>query len=252
MNPFSAVAAFGLLLVRPSLLIMATPVLGGPHVPVMVRLGLTVLAALALAPFVTMPVGLALPDLTIVVLREMAIGIALALALRVLIVAAEFAGHFAGYQIGLSIGSLIDPQSGVRNNILAILYGNLVAIICLSLDLHHALFRALADSYRALPVGLGHVETSLATHVAGLLGLIFVLGVRIAMPVIVVLLVVELALGLLGRVAPSLNVVTAGAPVRVLAGLIVMAATLTVLPGLIARYHAPAFQMAAAVAAAFR
>lgn len=252
MNPFSAVAAFGLLLVRPSMLIMGTSMLGGTHVPAMVRVGLTVLVALALAPFVSMPIGLSVPDLTVVIAREIAIGIALSLAIRVLLGAAEFAGHFAGYQIGLSMGSLIDPLSGVRNNILAILYANLAAVICLSLDLHHTLLRALVDSYRALPVGLGHIDASLASHVAQLMGMIFVLGVRIAMPVIVVLLVVELALGLLGRVAPALNVITAGAPIRVVVGLLIMAASLTVLPGLLSRYQATLFQMAASTAAAFR
>ncbi|MCC7010583.1 MAG: flagellar biosynthetic protein FliR [Acidobacteria bacterium] len=252
MNPFSAVAAFGLLLVRPGMLVMGTAVLGGPHVPPMVRIGLTVLVALALAPFVAMPVGLALPDLTIVIARELAIGLALGLAIRIVLAAAELAGHFAGYQIGLSMGSLIDPLSGVRNNVLAILYANLSAVICLSLNLHHALFQALGDSYRALPVGIGGVDASLATHVAELVGMVFVLGVRIAMPVVVVLLVVELALGLLGRVAPSLNVVTAGAPVRVVAGLLVLAASLTVLPGLISRHQSSLFQLAASTAAAFR
>ncbi len=69
-----------------------------------------------------------------------------------------------------------------------------------------------------------------------MLGLVFVLGVRIAAPVIVVLLLVELALGLLARVAPSLNVMVAGAPVRLIVGLLVVAASVTALPALITRY----------------
>jgi flagellar biosynthetic protein FliR len=166
--------------------------------------------------------------------------------------AADFAGQLAGYQIGLSLGSLIDPQTGVRNNILALLYGNLATIVAFSTNLHHALIRALADSYAALPIGVGAVDASLAGHVARLLGLVFVLGLRMVSPVVIVLLLVELALGLLARVAPSLNVMTAGTPVRAVVGLLVIAASLAALPSLIGRYVPALLSAAAATAAAFR
>jgi flagellar biosynthetic protein FliR len=188
----------------------------------------------------------------VVVFREVAIGLALSLAIRVLMIAGEFAGHFAGYQIGLSLGSLIDPQSGVRNNVLALLYGNVAAVICLATNAHHALLRALADSYTQLPIGAGGVDQSLIQAVSRLLGLVFVLGTRIAAPVLIVLLLVELALGLLARVAPSLNVMTAGAPVRIVIGLLVVAATMTALPAIISRYVPTVLELGAATARAFR
>ena len=65
-------------------------------------------------------------------------------------------------------------------------------------------------------------------------------------------LLVELALGLVARVAPALNVMTAGAPIRVLAGLLVIAASLTAMPGVIQRYMPAVIEMAAATAGAFR
>ena len=77
-------------------------------------------------------------------------------------------------------------------------------MVFLVVDGHHALLRALAASYAALPIGAGGWAATgeLAPLVARMLGMVFVLGVRIAAPVVVVLLVVELALGLLSRVAP--------------------------------------------------
>jgi flagellar biosynthetic protein FliR len=147
---------------------------------------------------------------------------------------------------------LIDPQSGVRNNVLAVVYAHLVTIVCFATNTHHTLLRALADSYRALPVGFGAFGSTLASSVAESLGLVFILGVRIAAPVIVVLLLVELALGLLARVAPSLNVMIAGAPIRVVLGLLVFALSIQALPGLISRYIPLSFQAAAGTAQAFR
>jgi flagellar biosynthetic protein FliR len=249
---FASLAAFVLLLVRPGMLVMGTPFLGAVHAPVLMRVGLTVLLAIVLAPFVPLPAELSAGAVAIVVLREVAIGLALALAIRVLVTAGEFAGHFAGYQIGLSLGSLIDPQSGVRNNVLAIVYAQLVTIVCLATNTHHALLRALADSYRALPVGFGSLSSGLSTSVAESLGLVFILGVRIAAPVVVVLLLVELALGLVARVAPSLNVMIAGAPVRVVLGLLVVALSVEALPVLISRFIPLTFQAAAGTAQSFR
>jgi flagellar biosynthetic protein FliR len=241
-----------LLLVRPGLLIIGTPFFGNTYAPAPARVGLTVLVALALAPFVPMPGTLTGGSLTLVILREVAIGLALALALRAVIFAAEFAGHFCGYQIGLSMGALIDPQSGVRNPLLAVTYTSLAIIICFAINAHHWVIRALADSYTALPIGLGGIGGNIVTSIAQLLGLVLYMGVRLALPVILVLQLVELALALLGRVAPSLNVIVAGAPVRVIVGLLAVGAALGALPTLINRYLPDAFVFAADLARAFR
>ena len=252
MNEFASFAGFGLLVVRPGMIVMATPFLGALNAPVQVRAGITVILALLVAAGANVSVDVPVTGLGVIVLREMAIGLAVAMAIRVLLSAAEFAGHFIGYQIGLSLGSLIDPQSGVRNNVLALLYGNLAAVICLMTNAHHALIRALADSYAVLPIGTGGIDEAGAATVARLFGFIFVLGLRIAMPVVVVLLIVEVALGLMGRVAPSLNVIVAGAPVRIVAGLIVLAASLTVLPTLLSRFLPTVFDLSEELARAFR
>jgi len=252
MTSVTSIASLGLLLVRPGMVVMGTPFLGALNAPAHARVGLIVLLAIVLAPVVKLPDALDAAGLVLVVLHEIAVGLALALAIRVLVAAAEFAGHLTGYQIGLSLGSLIDPQSGVRNNVLALLYGNLTVVICLMTNAHHALLRALADSYAALPIVAGGVDASLAHAVSRLLGAVFVLGTRIAAPIVVVLLLVELALGLLARVAPSLNVMMSGAPIRLVVGLLVVAATVTALPSVINQYIPSALELAAMTARAFR
>jgi len=253
MNGFAAAAGIALLLVRPGMIVMGTPFLGALNAPPQLRVGIALFLAIMMASAVRVPVVLPASGLAVVVAREIAIGMAMALAVRVLIAGAEFAGHFAGYQIGLSLGALIDPQSGVRNNVLAVLYGNLAAVICLATNAHHAVLRALADSYTALPLGMGSgIGGGLGASVAHILGLVFMLGMRIAAPLVVVLLLVEFSLGLLARVAPSLNVMIAGAPIRVVAGLLVIALTLAGLPTLIGRFVPTAITLGAETAKAFR
>jgi flagellar biosynthesis protein FliR len=252
MNGFGALGGLALLLVRPGMLVIATPLFGASYAPTHLRVGLSIILALVAAPLVAVPSDLPATGLAVVVLREVAIGTALAMAVAIIIAGAEFAGHFTGYQIGLSMGSLIDPQSGVRNNVLAVLYANLATIICFATNAHHAFLRGLLASYEALPIGAGGLGSDLPSTVASILGVVFVLGVRIAMPVVVVLLLTELALGLIARVAPSLNMMTSGAPVRLLAGLAIVSATLGALPLVIGRFLPTTTSLAAELSRAFR
>ena len=252
MIDFTPFAQLGLLLVRPGILVIAAPPLGAAFAPPTVRLGLSLLLTLALAPIVVAPVDVGLINLVAIVAREMAIGLALAFAVRALIAGAELAGSLSGYQIGFSYGSLIDPQSGVRNSMFTVLYANLAIITFLATNGHHTMIRALAESYAQLPIGLGHIDRSLVTVVTGMLGIVFVLGVRLATPLILVLLVVEIALGLIARAAPAVNLQVVSQPIRIVIGLAVIATLISMAPGLIARYINPSLELGVRGAMAFR
>lgn len=249
---FDAWARIGVLLVRPGAVVMATPLFGTPFAPALVRLGLTVLLAFAAAPIVPVPDVNAPGVLTLVTVREFMIGLAIGLAVRLLVAVAEGAGHLTGYQVGLSFGAMIDPQSGVRNTTLAILYTNLALVLCLLLDVHHEVVRAWIASYQALPIGIGGIDASLWTMVTRALGFIFIGALRLAAPVIAVLLVVEVMMGLMSRAAPSLNLLVVGAPLRLPVGLLVVAASLAAMPTLISRLIPRAFELATLAAGAFR
>lgn len=252
MNEFEPFLRFGLLLVRPGMLVMAAPPFGSPYAPASVRLGLTLLFTFALLPVVTAPASLGLLDLVVVVLREMAIGLALALGIRTLMAGAELAGSLSGNQLGFSYGAIVDPQSGVRNSMFAALYSNLALITFFAVNGHHQLLRAMAASYARIPIGVGHVDGSLVQAVMAMLGIVFVLGVRLATPLILVLLVVEVALGLIARAAPAINLMAVSQPVRILIGLLVIASLISIAPSLVARYITPALEAGLGAALAFR
>jgi flagellar biosynthetic protein FliR len=248
----SAIARFGLLLVRPGLLVVSAPVFGGVHIPVPVRIGLGIMLGLAIAPIVPPPQQAGTAGLVLMVAGEALIGIALAFGLRVLLAAAELAGHLAGFQIGFSYAAIVDPQSGVRNNVVAALYANMAMLTFLGINGHHALIRALAGSYDELPIGAASLTGPLAPIVAHLLGLVFVTGVRLAAPVVTALLLVEVVMGLLARAAPSLNLLVVGTPVRLLAGMLALSAGIQVVPGVLATASTPALEAALRLVRAIR
>src|SRR5439155_14162511 len=188
----------------------------------------------------------------VMVAREMAIGLALGMSIRALVAAAELAGQLAGFQMGLSYSAIVDPQSGVRNNLLSALYGNIAVITFLVMNGHHAFLRALRDSYESLPMGIGHIGSSLPAAVMGLLGLVFTFGARLAAPLVVVLVITELALALIARSAPALNLMAVGAPIRIMIGLILLGFVAPAAVGVLSGISGTVLQAGVRAAEAFR
>ena len=246
----SSFVRLGVLMIRPSALVLSAPLFGGSHVPPMVRVGLSVLLAFIVAPVVALPA--VENGLVLVVARELVIGVSIGLAIHIVVSAAELAGYLAGFQAGFSVAAIIDPQRGVRNNMIASLYGLLTLFVFFAVDGHPAVLVALVDSYTALPIGAGAIDQSLVSSVAGALGLVFTYGVRLAVPVVMALLIVELGLGLIARTAPAMNLMVIGFPVRVLAGLIALVLAIGVLPPVIRSMAPIALDLAPTTAGAFQ
>ena len=248
----SPVVRFALLLVRPGMVVMLAPGLGGRHIPAMVKIGLVVLLAMALVPSVSPQTAIGNGNLTLVVLHEVAVGMALAFVVQALIAGAELAGHLSSFQIGFSYGATIDPASGVRSTVLVSLYGMLAALTFLAVNGHHAVLRALAASYAGIPIGVVRVHESLVASVRDILALVFVVGLRLAAPVLLVVFIVEVVVGLISRSAPSLNFMVVGYPIRIVAGLLVVAALVSTIPAVTASMMESVLQLAGRTAAAFR
>jgi flagellar biosynthetic protein FliR len=248
-----ALVIFGVLLVRIGMLVATAPIFGGPWAPPPVKIGLTVLLAVLLLPLVPLPAMATPAALALVVVHEALVGIAIAFGIRILLGAAELGGYLTGFQLGFAYAGIIDPQSGVRNNVLAVLYSTLALLALLGANVHHQVLRLLLASYEAVPVAaFAQADGSLAVTVARTLGLILTVGMQLAAPVVLVLLLVEFAMGLMTRAAPSLNLMVIGAPLRLLVGLATLAATVHVVPGLVVRTADWALALGSRFAGAFQ
>lgn len=232
-------ASIGVLLVRPGMLVMTAPFFGAVFAPPQVRAGLTLMFAIVLGGLVTVPPLTGPVGVAAVVAREVMIGASLGLAIRLLTAAAEFAGSLGSFQSGMSMGAMIDPASGVRNTQFAAVYTNLVVVVGFITNAHHTFFKALVATYQAAPIGAGAVvpgtDPALAMLVARMLGFVFLYGMRLAAPMLVVLFLVEVALGMMTKVAPSLNLMVVGMPARLPVALLLLALTTSVVPGLVSQ-----------------
>jgi len=220
--------AFVLVLARVVGLAVLAPVLGSRMVPARVRIALVVFLALAMLP--TIAKASAQPpqlESTLALLlalgTETAIGLLLGLIAQFVFGAVQMAGELSGMQMGLGMASLIDPQSHDRAVVLAQWQGAMALLLFLVVDGHHLLIEALAESFRRVPPGATGIAAAGFGMAVTFGGQIFVLALKLAAPVLILVLLVNAGMGALGKLVPQLNVMVVGFPINVAAGFFVLA-----------------------------
>lgn len=222
------IAAFFFPLARILGLLAAAPFFNNAAMPRRLRLmtGLAIALALtpALPPMPTVPagswVGLA------ILAQQMLIGILMGFSLRIAFAAVDIAGELIGLQMGLSFAVFYDPQSTSETPVITEFFGLLATLIFLALNGHLLLLDMLAESFTLWPV------SAAPFHAAGLgkllsgAAMIFVAGVLISLPLVAALLIANIAMGVLARVAPQLNLFAVGFPVTLVAGFAVVGLSL--------------------------
>jgi flagellar biosynthetic protein FliR len=146
-------------------------------------------------------------------------------------VAVELAGQLIGLQIGLSFGGYFNPDSGESENAVSNFMSMLALLMFLAIDGHLMLLYALADSFRLFPAGASGaipIEPLTLVHAASD---IFAIALTISLPILAVMLLVNVVLGVMARVAPQLNLFAVGFPLTILAGLAALVLFLPTLEG---------------------
>jgi flagellar biosynthetic protein FliR len=222
------IGSFSLVLARVAGATMMAPVLGSRAVPLRVRAAISVAVAAVVLPVVAVPEALrggTPPGMALLVALaiETVIGLAIGLVGQLLFAGVLLAGELAGVEMGLGLSGLVDPQTQARTTPIAE-WQNLIAILVfLAVDAHHVLLRAVAESFERVPLGAMAVSGRGLALVLALAGQVFVVALKIAAPVLVLVLMSNVAMGALARLIPQLNVMAVGFPVNVLAGFLALA-----------------------------
>lgn len=220
------VATLFLVLMRTTGLVISAPIFGHRAVPVPVKAGLAGVLTLALGPSVTIATS-ALPVLVAAPL-EIAIGLSMGFMLSLGFQAIEVGGRLLSLQIGFTIGAVLSPTTAEGSSALDPFFSVLAGLLFLALNLHIAIVQALAASFAAMPVGGGWPTDAVLLPVR-LTTVALDLGVRVALPVALVLLLAELAVALVARAIPQINVFVLGLPVKILVGLVALGLALPVI-----------------------
>lgn len=219
-------------LIRVSGFCMVAPIIGTALVPPRVRLLLSLLIVMMLAPHLNIPPqgDFLSPSSVIIAAQQLLIGIGLALFLQMLLQAFVMFGQIAAMQMGLGFASLNDPINGVSVTVVAQFYLMLVTLLFLGIDGHLVMIDVLAESFRTLPIGADIGPDRLHVLV-GWASWMFGAGLLMALPAVAALLIVNCTLGVITRAAPQLNIFAIGFPLMLVLGILILWASMTnVLP----------------------
>ena len=227
LNP-DATLLYMLTVTRLSGLVVYSPVLGLNQVPMRVRLVFVLILASilsAVVPTTALPINSS-GELALAVMREFLIGALIGLSVQVAFGALTLAGQMLDYQVGFNAAALFDRNTQAQNPLLSVLFGMLGGVVFLTLDGHHLLLRAVAQTMRVFPVGEGGFTVSPAV-LAQEFGRVFVLGLTLASPVAIGVFLLDVATAFVSRTMPQLNVYFVALPLKVFWGLLLLSVTVT-------------------------
>jgi flagellar biosynthetic protein FliR len=201
--------------------LLAAPFFGATTVPVVVRTGLTGAIAVMICAWTPVQVPEALISLNglLSAAGELLIGFALGFILQITFAAPVIAAEVISGAMGLSMAAGLDASTGGRSTALGQYFSIVLALIFLTLGGHLQFLRLIIDSYTAFPPGHTWLGADRLEYIISFGGQMFVTAVAIALPVTLMLLIVQIVTGVLSRSAPSLNLFALGLPAGVLAGL---------------------------------
>lgn len=217
-------AAFIFPLARILALIASSPVIGNRQIPIRIKVGLSLLITFLIAPTLDIPPNIeASSGVGLFILsQQILVGLAMGFAMRLIFTAIDMAGDIMGMQMGLGFASFYDPVNAINTQIVAQFLGVLAALAFLSMNGHLYLLSTLAESFQAFPI-TDKVPSANAMHTLVLWGgSIFAHALRLSLPLIGALLITNLALGILTRSAPQLNIFAIGFPITLIVGFVTL------------------------------
>lgn len=218
------VPVFVLVVTRLGAMLMQAPVLNSPKVPARVRGLMLLVLAMGMTPMVKTPAHIpqSLGEVALSLGGEILFGYAMGMSLMLVFVAGQWAGEMIGQQMGLNMSETFDPQFGARGSLVGELYFMLTTVIFLTIGGHRILLRAVGASFDVLPLGSVHVDAQILELLVSLAGSCTILAFKLMSPVLLTMMLSDVAVGFLSRTIPQLNVMTAGVTIRTMAGLLIL------------------------------
>jgi flagellar biosynthetic protein FliR len=220
------------------------PFLGSLSVPARIKAALTLALTALLFSVVPAPHA-ALEPLawTRFVLSEAVLGLMLGLCLLFVFEAAQLAGQIAGFQIGFSLVNIIDPQTQVDTPVLSIFHQLVALLLFLGLNVHHWILRGLVNSFTLVPVGSVRFSPGAAGVLLHAAGSMWMVGVQIAAPILLVTLLMDVTVGFLSKASPQLPALFFSIPLKNSTGILVLSVAVGMWPGLFEKQFARALEL---------
>jgi len=223
---------FFLAFVRISALISIAPFFGSRVIPVKVRVFVSFFLTIVIVPMLKQHVhieNVTLIELFPLTMKEAFLGMFLVFNAKLFFESFSFAGRVIGRQMGLGLSQLIDPESGSQVTPIGTIYGMTAILLFLLFNGHHILLSALYRSFDLIPItAMFKVTSASLIKMLTIFNTLFVLGLKLAAPAIVILFVLDASMGIVARIVPQMNIFFVGLPVKLGVGLFAVILSLPV------------------------
>ncbi len=223
------VQALALISFRAAGLFISAPILNSSAVPFMVKAGVALTLGIMLVPTVSQALPAPVDSiwlLAILAIKEILVGFIIGFFFSTLFYGIRMAGGIIGYQSGLMMAEIMDPESGSSETVVSEFWWILGALIFLTINGHHAIFSAFADSFKVLSIGGLTLTGPAGEAIIKFTAYSFVIAIKVAAPVLITLFLVTTALGVIARTVPQMNIFVIGIPLKIAVAFAIMAVSL--------------------------
>ncbi|MBV5322420.1 MAG: flagellar biosynthetic protein FliR [Ilumatobacteraceae bacterium] len=209
----------------------SAPVFSSKAFPVRARIALAFFIALAAQPALGQQpvISMTSPGAIGAVMQQVGVGLAIGFAIRLVFAAVELAGEVVGFQMGLSFASFFDPSFNTQSSAVARFFGQMAIFMFIVMNGHFLVLMTVINSFKSFPVDQNFLTAVKQMKVLNLGADLFASGLWMALPMVGMLMFANLALGIVSRVAPQMNIYAIGFPITLTVGLVGMATTLPML-----------------------
>jgi len=222
------VLGFLLVVCRVGGLFVLAPGFSSAMIPGRIKLMLAMALSLAMLPIAVhgQTVPLDAGDYVMLMLKEIGVGLIFAFPMALVGAAVQAGASLLDTLIGFSFSSILDPVNNQQTAILGQFYSLFAVLVLLMSGGDQIMIEGIGASYRALPItAFPHIGALTVGSLAAF-AQVWVIGLEIAAPVLVALVITDAAIGLVSRAVPQMNVFVVGLPAKILVGMTVIAATL--------------------------
>ena len=216
---------FALILLRMTAYIVSSAIFGSPTVNTPVKILLSITLTMILFPVVrsgSVNYDLISNEIIGLAVRELLIGLSLGFLTRMFFFVVTMTGDLVSVSVGLSASQLYNPMLGMQGSTVDQFYSTIGTLIFFSINGHHMLINAIAQSYDLVPVGVMHLNIGPYAEMAMWGQNAILMAIKMCAPIFVTILLVNVAMGILGRAVPQINVLVTSMPVTIMLGMAVV------------------------------
>jgi flagellar biosynthesis protein FliR len=235
LNEFQLLLFFASL-VRISCLLVVMPIFGDNVIPPTVKILFSFSLALILFPMVQAQPSMLAANafdstigIMIIVCKEAIVGLIVGFVAKMFFEALAFGFSYMGMQMGFNMATSYDPHHESTTPVISQFVLILSTLIFLSLDSHHLLLKAVAETFRVVPVGMGMASRAVVGYIMSVAVDVFWIAVKLSAPMAAVIFLLNVSFGIVAKAVPQINVMVVSFAVNILIGLLVLLLTMPVL-----------------------